>query len=274
MRPTRPVLRYHGGKFVLRDWIVGLMPEHEIYTECYGGAASVLLAKPRSFGEVYNDLDGAVVRLFRVLRDPAQAERLREMLRLTPFAREEYLAARDSDFEAERDDGEVARRLIVQSFMGHSTKAVGARNGFRAAGWASNCPPPRDWTGLPDALAAVTARLQGVVIENLPALDVIRRHDGPGTLHYVDPPYLHETRARGRGYRFEMSRREHIALARELRSCRGAVMVSGYPHPLYERLYRGWHRVERDAHADGAGDRVEVVWSNRPLRQQLSLEGL
>lgn len=88
--PERPVLRYFGGKWILAPWIISHFPPHKVYCEPYGGAASVLMRKPRSYAEVYNDLDGDIVRFFRVLQDPASADELERRLRLTPFAREEF----------------------------------------------------------------------------------------------------------------------------------------------------------------------------------------
>ena len=71
--PTRPIMRYHGGKWRMAPWIISNFPPHKIYIEPYGGAASVLLRKPRTYSEVYNDLAGEIVNLFRVLRSQPMA---------------------------------------------------------------------------------------------------------------------------------------------------------------------------------------------------------
>lgn len=55
----------------------------------------------------------------------------------------------------------------------------------------------------------------------------------------------------------------HLARLLEfLPTLEGAVILSGYPHATYDTALEGWHRVETHAHADGALDRVEVLWLN------------
>lgn len=276
--PTRPAVRWHGGKWLLAPWIIAHLPPHRIYTEAFGGGGSVLLRKARAYGEVYNDLDDEIVGLFRVLRDPVTAARLEQLLRLTPFARAEFREA----YEPTDDPIERARRLVIRSFMGfgsnaHASAAKGHRStGFRAQSTRSGTTPAHDWRNYPDAMAALTERLRGVVIECREAADVLLQHDGPETLHYVDPPYLWETRAGGnkydlgwRMYRHELTRADHAALLELLRGLAGMVVLSGYPDPLYDDVLHDWRRVEREAMADGARKRTEVLWINPAAVEQL-----
>lgn len=269
--PSRPVLRWHGGKWRLAPWIISHFPPHRIYVEPFGGAASVLLRKPRVYSEVYNDLDDEAVCLFKVLRDPAQAVELERVIRLTPFARTEFREA----YEQTDDPVERSRRLVIRAFMGfgsnaHASQHKGHRStGFRANSSRSGTTPAHDWKNWPDALDAIVARLVGVTIENRPACEVMAQHDGPTTLHYVDPPYLPETRARGnrydlawRMYRHELSREDHAELLEFLCELDGMVVLSGYADPLYDERLVGWQRETTSTYADGAREREEVLWLN------------
>lgn len=115
--PSRPILRWHGGKWLQAPWILQHFPPHRVYVEPFGGAWSVGFRKERSYAEIWNDLDGELVNLFRVLRDTARAARLVEAISLTPFARDEFNAA----YTPARGALERARRLLVRSFMGHGS---------------------------------------------------------------------------------------------------------------------------------------------------------
>jgi DNA adenine methylase len=215
----------------------------------------VLLRKPRSYSEVYNDMDGELVNLFRVARD--QGAELIRVLTLTPFASDEFFAAYDKT----EDPLERARRSVILAYMGFGSNSNVKISGFRSNANRSGTTPAHDWANYPDCLSATIQRLRGVIIENRDAKDIILKNDGPDTLHYVDPPYVLSTRTYGKGgYRFEMTDEQHRELAAFLATVKGAVIVSGYPSPLYEELYSGWHRIERKAMADGARERTEVLW--------------
>lgn len=270
---TRPVLRWHGGKWLLAPWIIENLPPHRVYVEPFGGAASVLLRKPRAYAEVYNDLDCDVVNLFRVLRDAESGARLAELVRLTPFARDEQVEAYDPTDDAV----EQARKLIVRSFMGFGSNGTHRATGFRANSNRSGTTPARDWFNYPEALAAVVDRLRGVTIENRDACEVMAAHDTDEALHYVDPPYLPDTRDAGGDYAHELTADDHEKLLVFLRGLKGAVVLSGYPHSLYDDALPGWTRIERAALADGARVRTEVLWINpqgeRRLHRSLGLFG-
>lgn len=260
---SRPMIRYHGGKWLLAPWIISLMPSHHAYVEPFGGAASVLLRKPRSRYEVYNDLDKEVVNLFRVARDCG--ERLREAIELTPFARDEFIES----YEPSDDAVEQARRTVVRAFMGRGTNATARRStGFRSSRRGHGPSTADDWANYPSALDAIIDRLRGVVIENRHAFEVIESYDAPDALHYVDPPYVQATRDAGRDYRHELTEQEHIELAGLLTRVCGTVLLSGYRCPIYDDLYSGWTRIDRATHADGAKDRVESVWISRDAMQR------
>lgn len=264
--PKRPALRWHGGKWKLAPWLISLFPEHRIYVEPFGGAASVLLRKARSYAEVYNDLDGEVVNLFECLRDKEKSEQLRQVITLTPFSRDEFTEA----YKDSSDPVENARRLIIRSFMGFGSNAHNSvgRSGFRSNSNRSGTTPAHDWMNWPNQIPAFAERLKGVVIENRDALKLIPQHDTPETLFYIDPPYPWGTRClNGKKvshfYRHEMDDQAHIDLAGVLNAVEGMVIISGYPCDLYdEDLYPTWQRIERKAFADGARERTEVVWMN------------
>lgn len=265
MTVTRPVLRYHGGKWRIAPWIISHFPKHRVYVEPFGGAASVLMRKPRSYAEVYNDEWGIVVNVFRVLRDPYQATRLAELLRLTPFARAEFEGSYADDTD---DPIENARRTILRSLAGFGSASTNGAHatGFRSSSNRSGTTAAHDWANYPGHVASFVERLAGVCIENRPAATVITQHDGPDTLFYVDPPYPHETRNMARGtsaYAHEMDTDGHRALAAQLTQVAGMVVLSGYACDLYDHdLYAGWHRLTMNTHGDGATDRTEVLWTN------------
>jgi len=276
----KPVFSYYGGKAGLARTIAALLPPHDVYIEPFFGSGAVLFAKAPALHEIANDLDGAVVNFFRVLRD--RREDLELACVLTPHAREEYAAA---DLEAQVDDLERARRFwcrVNQSF---------AKTAGKATGWSITTgrtqSVPASIASRIGRFAGAVERLRGISFECCDAAALVARFDGPEVCWYVDPPYLGSTRstprATGRGdYRVDMlGEGAHRELATALSGAAGGVLVSGYNSELYQELYAAWFRQEievttHSSNVAGAGTRrnarrVEVLWSNRPLRSPAPL---
>lgn len=274
-----PPFGYFGSKVRIAPAIVDAFPAHTGYVEPYAGSLSVLLAKPQSTYEVVNDLDGDLVHFWRVLRE--HPDELARVCSLTPHSRQEYRAAWPIPDTV--DDIERARLVWVKL-------AQGRGGALRSTGWRYHENPnarassmPRTIHGYVARILDVAERLREVTIECLPALEVIARYGrDAGTLLYVDPPYLFDTRSRTGIYRHEMGDVEsHRALAAALHNATAAVVLSGYPSDLYDlELYPTWHRLELKAGTGqnaraGYQERTEVLWANRPFnihRQESLLE--
>lgn len=261
----RSPVKWHGGKHYLCTRIIACFPKHRTYVEPFGGGASVLLNKQPSPVEIYNDLDGSITRLFRVLRD--HGEELRRRLILTPYSEVEFEAALLPS--ESHDEIEQARRDFVQwrmSLGGRGEAFSFTRHRVRrdmadvVSGFLST---------IDAELPRITQRLRSVQILSRPAVEVIKGWDDPDCLFYCDPPYVHETRNRRTTdvYGVEMSESDHRELAAVLKECKGKVILSGYPSELYEELYGTWRSLSFEmanhASSEGVKNRMkEVLWFN------------
>ena len=265
-RPRRSIaFGWYGGKYSHLDWLLPLLPECHHYCEPFGGSAAVLLNRNPSLVETYNDIDGEVANFFRVLR--SSKDELIENIGLTPFSREEFYVALSSNGES-ISDLERARRFFVRARQARTglaqTATLGRWANCKNTSRAGMSGVVSRWLGSLNSLPEVAMRLLRVQIENRPGIEVIKLYDGPKTLFYCDPPYVHSTRGDSRAYEFEMSEEEHRDLAVVLQDCDGMVAVSGYRCELMTDLYRGWNRHDappKNCHSSKEL-RQEALWTN------------
>jgi len=254
----------------MAPWLCTLLPPHRCYTEAFGGAAGLLLRKPRSAQEVYNDLDGEIVHFFRVLRAPRLAERLVRALHLTPYAREEFEASYACSDGM--DAVERARRCAVRAMMGFgsagATKAV--------TGMSTHADRCRAWANYPRKLQYAVQRLQGVIIECKDALRVISTFDAPDTLHFIGPPYLPQTRSISAApYRCEMDEERHVQLLVHLQEIQGMCIVCGHSSALYDEYLKGWQSLRRKVNIcgqKGGAQRIGQVWLNARASRNMAAQ--
>lgn len=263
-------LKWHGGKGAfsgkLAKWIVSLMPtDHVHYVEPYFGGGSVLLNKnPNGVSEVVNDLHEELTNFWEVLQNDADYARFQRIVESTPFS--------ENEWNRECIDGSPvwsAATFFIrcrQSLAGRMdtfaplsrTRTRGGMNEQVSA-----------WLTAIEGLPEVHARLKRVVILNRPALEVIQSQDGPQTLCYLDPPYLHETRATTGEYEHEMTAEDHDDLLLLLSQIEGRFVLSGYRSELYDQaaLAYGWKCHEFEIVNNAAGGKTkrnmtECVWTN------------
>jgi DNA adenine methylase len=242
------------------------MPPHESYLEPYFGSGAVFFGKAPARIETINDLDGEVVNFFRVCR--SRPDDLAEALALTPWARAEREAAycNTSDDPVDR-----ARTFAIRVWQTYGA-CVNKTRGWRGStGAYKNGGPdfPKLWARLPALVREASARLLTAQIECRPALDVIRRFNGPEVLIYADPPYVPGTRmASGKAYTHEMTDADHAELLYVLKAHKGLVLLSGYDSDLYNDLLGDWHRETRATTAEGGAKRTECLWINSAVRER------
>lgn len=254
----KSVLKYPGAKNRLAPWICGYIPEHKVYLEPFAGSLSVFFNKPRSHIETVNDIHDEVVNYFTVLRD--SSKELQRLIGLTPYSRSEYEKA----YEETDDNIERARRFCVRCWMGFGCANL-YKNGFRSGQQTHSPNPAKAWAELPKTMVLATERLKGVQIENLPAIELIKRYDTKDIFIYADPPYLHETR-KNYLYKYEMSDKEHKELLQILVNHPGKVLLSGYDNKMYNEILCGWKKVQKKTRAE-KGLRIETLWMNYEIGQ-------
>ena len=228
-----PIFPWFGGKNKIASKLVTYIPHHITYVEVFGGAGNLLLAKSPSKVEVYNDIDSAVVNLFRILRDPEAFERFYQKCQLTPYSREEYNEYRKTWRNHTDIEESVYRWYVV------ARQSFSAKHGSSWSFGKTENRVLRFKRGI-EKLPDIVKRLNGVQIENDVWEKILPRYDSSESFFYLDPPYLPETR-KCIGYEHEMSTNDHKDLVSYLKTIKGKVMLSGYPNSIYDDL--GWRQI-------------------------------
>lgn len=270
------------------------------FVESYFGAGAVLFAMdPEGINEVVNDLDITLTTFWRVLADEKRFDEFVRRVEATPCSSREFKAARvrlESPWEYHNDvlaavDFFIVNRQSRQA-LGHDFSTLVRNRTRRGMNELASA-----WLSAVDGLPAVHARLQRVVIECMDAIKLIRREDGPRTLHYLDPPYYPDTRTVLGTYTHEPSQRAHAILLATISNdwsltftefysldgtesfdefqaavefkLEGRFILSGYRCAIYDAAAEasGWRRVDVPIdNKAGSGkvkqQRIESIWTN------------
>jgi DNA adenine methylase len=177
---------YPGGKTQYVSKILKLFPDHRRYIEAFGGSGAVLLNKPESYIEVFNDLNDDLVHFFRTVRE--QREELQQWLREVPYSEKQYERWQREFNAGYRPMDDVARagRWLYLRYTNYGG-SPDRRAGFKRPGKKNEAQTFRNGV---KALDQVVDRLQEVTLANEDYLTVLERYDSEETLFYLDPPYI------------------------------------------------------------------------------------
>lgn len=254
MSTPKIVYKQYGGKASIARWIVGHFPEHRVYLEPFCGSCAVLFAKPRSFIEVVNDLDGRLTRMFETLR--SRPQELAALLWATPYAQADW-----REVTVGTDALEEARLSMAESVQFYCGNRNTSTWSLEKSG-APRKPKNEVWADWFLRVLPAAARMKSVEILNEDALRCISRlHMQEDVLIYADPPYV----GHGREYEHQV---DYGELARILGDARAKVVVSGYPE--CGDYWPGWRVVVKEttgrartgAHNVKAKKKIEVLYCN------------
>lgn len=274
----RTPLKYFGGDHYQAKTILSYAPPHTHYAEPFFGGGSVLLAKdPTGISETVNDINKMLMAFWRTLQIPSEFEQFHRLCDVTPLCDGQFSDAQLDEMldEATIDDSQyrspwpiIAWRFFIRNRMSrlglgkdYATPTTRTRRGMNENVSA--------WLSAIEGLPEIHARLRTVEIRSMPALQFIKQYDHDNCWMYIDPPYLHETRAVKKAYKYEMTESDHRELLGVLSTLRGKFALAGYPSELYAKAESdfGWRRVTMQIDNKASSKKVkekvsDCLWLN------------
>lgn len=274
----KPPFPYIGSKQrLLKRLVLPNIPEHVYYGEVFGGSAAVLLSKPISQIEVYNDINSEVVNFYRMLRE--NQNELTRLLLFTPYSREEYEKA---FYISEEDSSlERARKFFVRARMG----IAGLQNASTSFGMSvtlirRNIPATCSrYLSSIDGFEEVAARLSKVQFENIDFRRFFRIYiskwndtDPEQTFVYLDPPYIRNVPKEDINIMYQndtYTEEDDDQLLELITKIYPSVryMISHYDNEKYNQILHSWRKVcieikTTSARKSRNRSRVECIWMN------------
>jgi DNA adenine methylase len=201
------------------------MASHECYVEVFGGGAQLLFAKEPSRVEVYNDIDGRLVNLFKVAKE--QGAELQKRLEDMLYSRRLY-----GEFRHWHKSGDAVEDAARFYYFVRSSYSGEVGTGWRHSVKANEA---RKFFSMVSQLSLVQHRLRNVQIEMMDFRRCIKTYDSSETLFFCDPPYYGAKR-----YKFRFNEEDHEDLAEILRSVEGKWLLTYNDHPRIRHLYAGY----------------------------------
>ncbi len=239
------LINWVGGKRLLRKIIAPLIPKDiKSYIEPFGGGGWVLFYKDRWADlEIYNDLDGRLVNLFRIVKYHPNA--FKEEYKYLLGSRDMFFQFLNGTFITDIQKAVQFYFIITRSFGGKGSSFGTVK---KSSGGAS-----KSQKNVLDKIDAIHERLDKVMIENRDFETLITQYDFEDAFFYCDPPY-----SQGCGYDVTSTKDfDHERLRKILGNIKGRFLLSYDDSPKIRELYKGFEMIEVER-LNGINNRSDV----------------
>ncbi|EOS24129.1 DNA adenine methylase [Lachnospiraceae bacterium 3-1] len=221
-----------GGKKLLRKRIVAEFPEKESfnrYIEVFGGAGWILFASDKHAEiEVYNDVNGNLVNLFRCVKYHSEA--LQKELEFLLMSREQFFDAKEQmEIRGLTDIQRAARfYIVIKESFGSDLRSFSVR--------------PKNIDNAINYIQTVSERLNTVVIENQDFECILKTYDKEDALFYLDPPYFETEKY----YPDRFILEDHVRLKAALKRLEGKFLLSYNDCEYIREVYKDYEIIEME----------------------------
>lgn len=169
-------------------------------------------------------MDKELINLFRMIKEhPTEVERL---LEFEFVSRDKFKFYKNIDLENLTEIQRAVRFLYIVS---NSFASKGVSFGY----CTSKKPCQKIYT---QDLMILRDRLRNTIVENLDAIEIIKRYDRPTSFFFCDPPYLGTA-----GYEEKFTLEDHIRLRDILKNISGKFLLTINDCEEIRNLYKGFH---------------------------------
>jgi DNA adenine methylase len=259
---------YIGGKYSMLEIILKLIPEHKIYIEPFGGSAKVLVNKPPSEVEIYNDLDKRIANLFYVwvFRYSEFEKKLKKLVVSQTLFYEFYKDIQKPVKKIGNVNDAVKTYYLLQLSFSSILK-----NTVFPITLLSLKKRFRYFSSL-ERLYQVHERLKKVAILSVDFRKLIKLYgDREDTFFYLDPPYYGINH-----YNIGFTEQDHIDLLEMVKNMKAKWLLSNYPNKLYDEYLKDFYRIEVEVVKHSANTKtkrkpkaIEVLWANYDIEEML-----
>lgn len=213
-----------GGKRALRDDIIARFPsDFERYIEVFGGAGWILFHKNKSKFEVFNDVDGNLINLYRQIKyNYNQLQNEVDKIHSRQLFDDYKMLLKESNID------DLQRAAMYYYLIKHSFGSN--RKNFATSIRHSSVEVFND----------ISQRLNNVIIENQDFEKIIKTYDRDNALFYCDPPYINTEKYYSSIFSFD----DHIRLKDTLSKIKGKFILSYNDCEIIRELYKDYSIIE------------------------------